>query len=155
MIKHIKPLPISEEMLGAYLEGNLSSEDVRNVENMLSDDDDLNSLMNEIMNCDINETVSIEQDLLNWNEGFELPEIKWEDSDLEGFDSLSLNNGLYGEMDSFFENGNDDLTFPNVEQEMYGDMGLDDLKYSENLNMEYNWNGDFNENDTQWDNWDE
>ena len=35
MMKHIKPLPISEEMLGAYLEGNLAQNYAQYIELML------------------------------------------------------------------------------------------------------------------------
>ena len=48
MIKHIKPLPISEEMLGAYLEGNLTQSDATYVEQMLQGNDDLSTFVNEL-----------------------------------------------------------------------------------------------------------
>ena len=38
MLKHLQPLPISEEMLGAYIEGNLSMEEMNLVESILNQD---------------------------------------------------------------------------------------------------------------------
>ncbi len=48
MLKHLQPLPISEEMLGAYLEGNLTAEEVGYVESYLKSDIDLQELVDEV-----------------------------------------------------------------------------------------------------------
>ena len=48
MLKHLQPLPISEEMLGAYLEGNLTAEEVGLVESLLELDKDLQELVDEV-----------------------------------------------------------------------------------------------------------
>jgi len=48
MLKHLQPLPISEEMLGAYLEGNLTAEEVGYVEALLELDKDLQELVGEV-----------------------------------------------------------------------------------------------------------
>lgn len=48
MLKHLEPLPISEEMLGAYLEGNLTAEEVGYVESCLKSDVDLQELVDEV-----------------------------------------------------------------------------------------------------------
>ena len=48
MLKHLQPLPISEEMLGAYLEGNLTADEVGYVESFLETDDVLKGLVDEI-----------------------------------------------------------------------------------------------------------
>ena len=48
MLKHLQPLPISEEMLGAYLEGNLTAEEVGYVEALLELDEDLQELVAEV-----------------------------------------------------------------------------------------------------------
>ena len=48
MLKHLEPLPISEEMLGAYLEGNLTAEEVGYVESCLKSDIDLQELVDEV-----------------------------------------------------------------------------------------------------------
>ena len=48
MLKHLQPLPISEEMLGAYLEGNLTADEVGYVEALLELDKDLQELVGEV-----------------------------------------------------------------------------------------------------------
>ena len=48
MLKHLQPLQISEEMLGAYLEGNLSSEEVSCVEAALQTDMNLQELLEDV-----------------------------------------------------------------------------------------------------------
>ena len=48
MLKHLQLLPISEEMLGAYLEGNLTADEVGYVESCLKSDIDLQELVDEI-----------------------------------------------------------------------------------------------------------
>ena len=48
MLKHLQPLPISEEMLGAYLEGNLTAEEVGFVETCLKSDIDMQELVDEV-----------------------------------------------------------------------------------------------------------
>ena len=75
MIKHIKSLPISEEMLGAYLEGNLAQHDARYIEQMLQGNDELSAFVEElslsndlISNYQVKELPSFEND-------FTLPEI--------------------------------------------------------------------------------
>lgn len=48
MLKHLQPLPISEEMLGAYLEGNLTADEVGFVETCLKSDIDMQELVDEV-----------------------------------------------------------------------------------------------------------
>ena len=48
MLKHLQPLSISEEMLGAYLEGNLTADEVCYVESCLKSDIDLQELVDEV-----------------------------------------------------------------------------------------------------------
>ncbi len=48
MLKHLQPLPISEEMLGAYLEGNLTAEEVGYVESALQTDELLKGIVEEV-----------------------------------------------------------------------------------------------------------
>ena len=48
----IQELPVSEETIGAYLEGNLAGADLRDVHNLLSSDSGLCRLMNEIDGID-------------------------------------------------------------------------------------------------------
>lgn len=48
MLKHLQPLPISEEMLGAYLEGTLTAEEVGYVESALQTDELLRGIVDEV-----------------------------------------------------------------------------------------------------------
>ncbi len=93
MLKHLQPLPISEEMLGAYLEGNLTADEVGYVESVIDSDKNLQELVDEVgiansdwiseNPADLNPICS--DDVLN---GFDLPELdihlttsEWEDAE--------------------------------------------------------------------------
>lgn len=75
MIKHIKPLPISEEMLGAYLEGNLAQSDAQYVELMLQDNDALSSFVEELSVSDDLTSDYPMEDIPSFENDFTLPEI--------------------------------------------------------------------------------
>lgn len=75
MIKNIKPLPISEETLGAYLEGNLSSTETAQVEDMMKLDNDFRDFVAEISVADPDITESIFDAHPNFDTEFELPEV--------------------------------------------------------------------------------
>lgn len=91
MLKHLQPLPISEEMLGAYLEGNLTADEVGYVESFLELDKDLQELVDEVgtissdwLSENIDDSnLMCSDDVLN---DFDLPEVgihltdsEWED----------------------------------------------------------------------------
>lgn len=78
MIKHIKPLPISEEMLGAYLEGNLAQHDTTYVEQMLQDNDELSAFVNELSVSDDLTSDYRMEDIPSFENDFTLPEIATE-----------------------------------------------------------------------------
>lgn len=75
MIKYVKPLPISEEMLGAYLEGNLSKMDVSKVENMINDNSMFNDFVCELKSPEVALGSSIHSEYHNINANFALPSI--------------------------------------------------------------------------------
>lgn len=78
MIKHIKPLPISEEMLGAYIEGNLAQSDAQCVELMLQDNDELSAFVEELsVSDDLTSNYRME-DIPSFENDFILPEIATE-----------------------------------------------------------------------------
>ena len=78
MIRYIKPLPISEEMLGAYLEGNLAPTDALYVDQILQDNDELSAFVNELSESD-NLTSNYQMaDITNFENDFNLPEISME-----------------------------------------------------------------------------
>lgn len=78
MIKHIKPLPISEEMLGAYLEGNLAQSDAQYVELMLQDNDELSAFVEELSVSDDLTSDYPMEDIPSFENDFTLPEIATE-----------------------------------------------------------------------------
>ena len=53
MLKHLEPLPISEEMLGAYLEGNLTLSECSYVESIIQSDDSLKGLLEDVNDTQI------------------------------------------------------------------------------------------------------
>lgn len=57
MLKHLQPLPISEEMLGAYLEGNLTAEEVTYVDSALQTDELLKGIVDEVNRDGIDWTI--------------------------------------------------------------------------------------------------
>ena len=79
MLKHLQPLPISEEMLGAYLEGNLTAEETSYVESVVEKDYSLRSLVDELADstCDMSEITYwgteslVDEDIA----AFQLPDI--------------------------------------------------------------------------------
>ena len=78
MIKHIKPLPISEEMLGAYLEGNLAQSDAQYVELILQGNDELSAFIDELsLSDDLTSNYRME-DIPSFENDFTLPEIATE-----------------------------------------------------------------------------
>lgn len=78
MIKHIKPLPISEEMLGAYLEGNLVQSGAQYVELMLQDNDELSAFVEELSVSDDLTSDYPMEDIPSFENDFTLPEIATE-----------------------------------------------------------------------------
>lgn len=78
MIKYIKPLPISEEMLGAYFEGNLSQSDAQYVGQMLQDNDELSAFVNELSVSDNLTSNYLMEDILGLENDFALPEVATE-----------------------------------------------------------------------------
>lgn len=78
MIKHIKPLPISEEMLGAYLEGNLAQSDAIFVEQMLQSNNEFSAFVEELsVSDDLTSNYPVEE-LPSFENDFTLPEIATE-----------------------------------------------------------------------------
>lgn len=75
MIKYIKPLPIAEEMLGAYLESNLALHDARYVEQMLQGNDELSAFVNELSISEDLASSYLIDETPNLGIDFTLPEI--------------------------------------------------------------------------------
>lgn len=88
MLKHLQPLQISEEMLGAYLEGHLSLDEASYVEALLQTDESLKELISEVaLSGDfLNEKLhsyQVDCDLDSLSD-FQLPELQMPDSFDEG-----------------------------------------------------------------------
>lgn len=75
MIKYIKPLPVSEEMLGAYLEGNLTTEDSSMVQGVIDSNSEFKNFVEEVAVADPSSEESIYDSHPNFDLGFELPEV--------------------------------------------------------------------------------
>ncbi len=88
MIKHIKPLPISEERLGAYLEGNLSVSDALMVENLINEDKSFCEFVKEISVPDVNIEDPIFDNYPTFELDFELPQIPNTGDVFDGFNDL-------------------------------------------------------------------
>lgn len=78
MIKHIKQLPISEEMLGAYIEGNLAQHDAKYIKQMLQENDELSAFVNELSLSDDLTSNYLMEELPSFENDFTLPEISME-----------------------------------------------------------------------------
>lgn len=75
MLKHLQQLPISEEMLGAYLEGNLSIDEIQVVEQVIQSDNTFSTFVNELSFDDKVAQNFFDEDSPILGEDFELPEI--------------------------------------------------------------------------------
>lgn len=78
MIKHIKPLPISEEMLGAYLEGNIAQSDAIFVEQILRSNNEFSAFVEELSVSDDLASDYQMEDIPSFKNDFTLPEIATE-----------------------------------------------------------------------------
>jgi len=136
MIKHIKPLPISEEILGAYLEGNLSQNDAQYVEQMLHDNDELSAFVNELSVSDNLTSNYLMEDIPSFENDFALPEIATEvGTYLEhqvlpfGFEPSFADVAVCAMMPDITDDGdmiiNDNQT--NIDIDNISDIGMDDL----------------------------
>ena len=81
MMNEFKPLPISEEMLGAYIEGNLSLEDAQYVGQIMQTDGGLLQLFEEVSLSEVlDDTASIYDERPFFDTNFQLPELISEDA---------------------------------------------------------------------------
>ena len=134
MIKHIKPLPVSEEMLGAYIEGNLTQNDAQYVEQMLQSDDELSVFVNELSVSDDLTLDSRMEELPSFDDDFTLPEVSTETGTcLEphvlpfGFEPSFADVAACACMPDIADDGdmiiNDNL--PNTDADNISDIGMD------------------------------
>ena len=74
MIKFVKPLPVPEEMLGAYIEGRLSLEESHMIEDLINKSSDLSNLISDL--CLPETSHSIYEDFPMFDTEFKLPETQ-------------------------------------------------------------------------------
>lgn len=136
MIEHIKPLPISEEMLGAYLESNLSLEEARNVEQILQGNDELSAFVNELSMSDDLMSNNLMEDIPSFGNDFNLPEAPTEiETYIEphisplGLESSFADIAVCNMMPDLTDDSdmiiNDNLTNTEVDIDNISDIGMD------------------------------
>ena len=132
MIKHIKPLPISEEMLGAYLEGNLAQSDAQYVELMLQDNDELSAFVEELSVSDDLTSDYPMKDIPSFENDFTLPEIATEvGTYLEhqvlpfGFEPSFVDVAACAMIPDLTDDGNMNGNQSNIDIDNISDIGMD------------------------------
>lgn len=132
MIKHIKPLPISEEMLGAYLEGNLAQSDAQYVELMLQDNDELSAFVEELSVLDDLTSDYPMEDIPSFENDFTLPEIATEvGTYLEhpvlpfGFEPSFVDIAACAMIPDLTDDGNMNGNQSNIDIDNISDIGMD------------------------------
>lgn len=108
MIKTIKSLPISEETLGAYLEGKLSELDRINVENFLNNNPELREFVDEIQFDDVNYDESIYDYFPDFDSEFSLPDLT-DYSEDDSIEVTPINDDIDNDADIISNELNDDL----------------------------------------------
>ena len=132
MIKHIKPLPISEEMLGAYLEGNLAQRDAQYVELMLQDNDELSAFVEELSVSDDLTSDYPMENIPSFENDFTLPEIATEvGTYLEpqvlpfGFEPSIVDVAACAMIPDLTDDGDMNENQTNIDIENISDIGMD------------------------------
>lgn len=132
MIKHIKPLPISEEMLGAYLEGNLAQSDAIFVEHMLRSNNEFSAFVDELsVSDDLTSNYRME-DIPSFENDFTLPEIATEVGiDLEhqdlpfGFEPSFVDVAACAMIPDLTDDSNMNGNQTNIDIDNISDIGMD------------------------------
>lgn len=148
MMRQIKPLSVSEEMLGAYLEGNLSLEESRYVEDLIGKDEDLQAFVGDVTTLDVDNGVSIYDECPDFDAAFELPQVATDYSDGSADflmeENLSVESNVY----------NDFLaeTYNPFEENMDTDRVIDDFSALEGLDNDNIYQGmdDFSDDNNGW-----
>ncbi len=132
MIKHIKPLLISEEMLGAYLEGNLAQSDAQYVELILQGNDELSAFIDELsLSDDLTSNYQVEE-LPSFENDFTLPEIATEvGTYIEhqvlpfGFEPSIVDVAACAMMSNLTDDGDMNDNQTNIDIDNISDIGMD------------------------------
>lgn len=132
MIKHIKPLLISEEMLGAYLEGNLAQSDAIFVEQMLRSNNEFSAFVEELsVSDDLTSNYRME-DIPSFENDFTLPEIATEvGTYIEhqvlpfGFEPSIVDVAACAMMSNLTDDGDMNDNQTNIDIDNISDIGMD------------------------------
>ena len=136
MIKCIKPLPVSEEMLGAYLEGNLSAEEAQCIEQLIETDECLSGLLDDVEELTLVEgTDSIYDDFPDFGEDYMLPEIPDTSDILSGFEEMvvAMPDFSFPIVDNVLEN--DDMLNDTIELSVHS-VGDDNFLQDSDINLD-------------------
>ncbi len=126
----IPELPVSEEMLGAYLEGELVGSELRNVQNYINANDYLDSFVD-----DLHETSPFDLDTCDFDAENKLFDVNQSSSfmvndyfDVQAIDSMDIENIDLPHIpdDDSIENINDSLNSNLNLSEVESDSNLDD-----------------------------
>ena len=135
-IKYIKPLPVSEEMLGAYLEGNLSAEEAQCIEQLIETDECLSGLLDDVEELTLMEgTDSIYDDFPDFGEDYMLPEIPDTSDILGGFEEMvvAMPDFSFPIVDNVLEN--DDMLNDTIELSVHS-VGDDNFLQDSDMNLD-------------------
>lgn len=86
MTRNIEPTVISPEMVGAYLEGKLSGEELKTFEKLISTTPELSNMVDDIRGLEMDMAASINEDYPDFMDSFELPLV----ADIDTPDSLDV-----------------------------------------------------------------
>lgn len=152
MIKNIKPLPISVERLGAYLEGKLSAVECNEIEDLISSNKDFEDFVNEISQHIPATNETIYDSNPNFDIEFELPELpKMIDSsddnivygdeiDYDAISQVELTEMLKAWAESVTEVSNNNINITDYIgehlQETAGSIGNKNYGYEPNYNLD-------------------
>lgn len=86
MTRNIEPTAVSPEMVGAYLEGKLSGEELKTFEKLMTTNPELSNMVDDVRGLEMDMAASISEDYPDFMEAFELPLV----ADLDIQDSLDV-----------------------------------------------------------------
>lgn len=86
MTRNIEPTAISPEMIGAYLEGKLSGEELKTFEKLMTTNPELSNMVDDVRDLEMDVVASISEDYPDFMDSFELPLV----ADLDAQDSLDV-----------------------------------------------------------------
>lgn len=135
MIKEIKSLPISEETLGAYLEGNLPEHERMEVEKLLENNHELREFVDEVSADDINYDESIYDYFPDFDSEFSLPEIPKQTDEYDDIEIVAVDDEFDLEVidNVFDEHETDEHESYDLPETTANDFDNDFIEFDDNL----------------------